>query len=63
MTGDSHIYSNHLQQVQQQLARAPRALPTVNILHRPESIYDYRLEHFELVDYNPHAHIAAPVAV
>ena len=62
-TGDSHIYSNHLEQVKEQLAREPRPLPQLNILRRPDSIYDYRFEDFELVDYQPHAHIAAPVAV
>ena len=62
-TGDSHLYSNHLEQVREQLSREPRALPRLNILRRPESIYDYRFEDFELVDYDPHGHIAAPVAV
>jgi thymidylate synthase len=62
-TGDSHIYSNHVEQVKEQLSRAPRALPRLNILRRPDSIYDYRFEDFELVDYDPHPHIAAPVAV
>ncbi len=62
-TGDSHIYSNHLEQVREQLGRVPRALPKLNILRRPDSIYDYRFEDFEVVDYDPHAHIAAPVAV
>ena len=62
-TGDSHIYSNHLEQVQEQLGREPRPLPRLNILRRPDSIYDYRFEDFELLDYSPHAHIAAPVAV
>jgi len=62
-TGDSHIYSNHLEQVQEQLRREPRPLPSLNILRRPDSIYDYRFEDFELVDYNPYSHIAAPVAV
>ena len=62
-TGDSHIYSNHLAQVQDQLGRDPRPLPRLNILRRPESIYDYRFEDFELVGYEPHPHIAAPVAV
>ncbi|MEZ5570508.1 MAG: thymidylate synthase [Halioglobus sp.] len=62
-TGDSHIYSNHLEQVREQLAREPRPLPRLNILRRPDTIYDYSFEDFELVDYNPHAHIAAPVAV
>ena len=62
-TGDSHIYSNHLEQVREQLGRVPRALPRLNILRRPDSIYDYRFEDFEVADYDPHAHIAAPVAV
>ena len=62
-TGDSHIYSNHLEQVREQLGREPRALPQLNILRRPDSIYDYRFEDFEVVGYDPHAHIAAPVAV
>lgn len=62
-TGDSHIYSNHLQQVQEQLGREPQSLPQLKILRRPDSIYDYRFEDFELLDYAPLAHIAAPVAV
>ncbi len=62
-TGDTHIYSNHMEQVREQLGRIPRKLPTLNILRRPESIYDYRFEDFELVGYEPHPHIAAPVAV
>jgi thymidylate synthase len=62
-TGDSHIYSNHFEQVKEQLTRAPRALPQLNILRKPDSIYDYRFEDFELVGYEPHAHIAAPVAI
>lgn len=62
-TGDSHLYSNHMDQVREQLSRVPRALPKLKILRRPESIYDYRFEDFELQDYNPHGHISAPVAV
>jgi len=62
-TGDSHIYSNHFEQVEQQLGRAPMALPRLNILRKPDSIYGYRFEDFELVGYNPHDHIAAPVAI
>ncbi len=62
-TGDSHIYSNHLEQVDLQLSREPLALPQLNIRRKPESIYGYRFEDFELLDYNAHAHIAAPVAV
>ena len=62
-TGDSHLYSNHMEQVREQLSREPRPLPRLNILRKPESIYDYRFEDFELVGYDPHGHIAAPVAV
>ncbi|RLA55823.1 MAG: thymidylate synthase, partial [Gammaproteobacteria bacterium] len=62
-TGDSHIYSNHMEQVREQLGRQPRPLPRLNILRKPDSIYDYKFEDFELLDYSPHAHIAAPVAV
>ena len=62
-TGDSHLYSNHLQQVAEQLAREPRALPRLEILRRPPTIYDYCFEDFRLDGYDPHPHIAAPVAV
>lgn len=62
-TGDSHIYSNHMEQVTTQLAREPRKLPTLKINRKPNSIYDYRFEDFEIIGYDPHAHIAAPVAV
>ena len=62
-TGDSHLYVNHLVQVKEQLSREPRALPELVLLRKPESIYDYRFEDFELRGYDPHPHIAAPVAV
>ncbi len=62
-TGDSHIYNNHFEQVRQQLQRQPRPLPRLNIRRKPASIYDYCFEDFELLDYSPHAHIAAPVAI
>lgn len=62
-TGDSHIYSNHEEQVRLQLSREPRPLPTLKIKSRPDSIYGYRFEDFELVGYDPHPAIAAPVAV
>jgi thymidylate synthase len=61
--GDTHLYSNHLEQAREQLPRAPRAQPRLNILRRPESIFDYRFEDFEITGYDPHPHIKAPVAV
>ncbi len=62
-TGDSHIYSNHFEQVEQQLSRKPLPLPRLNIVRKPDSIYGYRFEDFELIDYSPYDHIAAPVAI
>ncbi len=61
--GDTHLYLNHLDQVETQLARTPRALPTMKIDPSIKDIFDFRFEHFELVDYDPHPHIKAPVAV
>lgn len=60
---DAHIYSNHMEQVQTQLAREPRALPTLQFKRKPASIYDYKFEDFELVGYDPHPHIAGAVSV
>ncbi len=61
--GDCHIYSNHEEQVALQLSRAPRAYPTLQIKRRPPSIFDYALEDFEVLGYDPHPAIKAPVAV
>jgi thymidylate synthase len=60
---DAHIYSNHMEQVQTQLAREPRALPTLQFKRKPASIYDYKFEDFEIVGYDPHPHIAGAVSV
>jgi len=61
--GDCHLYSNHMEQVEEQLARKPLPLPTLSIQRKPESITDYKFEDFEIVGYEFHPHIAAPVAV
>jgi thymidylate synthase len=61
--GDCHLYSNHLEQARLQLEREPRPLPRLHILRRPDAIDGYEYEDFEIVGYEPHPHIAAPVAV
>jgi len=61
--GDLHAYSNHMAQIQTQLARQVRALPQLAIKRKPESIYGYAFEDFEIVGYDPHPSIAAPIAV
>jgi len=61
--GDCHLYSNHAEQVELQLSRDPRPYPTLEILRRPPSIFDYALEDFAVHGYEPHAPIKAPVAV
>ena len=61
--GDCHIYSNHAEQVALQLTRAPFPYPTLHIKRQPASILDYEFEDFEVLDYQHHAAIKAPVAV
>ncbi|MCH6469260.1 thymidylate synthase [Sinomonas terrae] len=61
--GDCHIYDTHLEQVREQLSREPYPYPRLNLARKPESIFDYRFEDFELVDYRHHPAIKAPVAV
>src|SRR5438128_3851772 len=61
--GDCHIYSNHHEQVETQLSRQPYPYPTLNIKRKPASIFDYEFEDFEVVDYQCHGPIKAPVAV
>ena len=61
--GDCHLYSNHAEQVDLQLSREPRGLPTLQLLRRPPSIFDYEFEDFEVRGYDPHPAIKAPVAV
>jgi thymidylate synthase len=60
--GDLHLYSNHLEQAKLQITRAPRPLPRLVIKRKPDSIFEYRFEDFEIVDYDPHPHIPAPIA-
>lgn len=61
--GDTHIYKNHFEQVELQLSRTPRALPTMNILRKAPSIFDYKYEDFELTGYEPYPAIKAQVSV
>lgn len=61
--GDTHLYLNHLDQAREQLSRTPRALPQMKLLRRPDTIFDYEFEDFELVNYDPWPVIKAPIAV
>jgi thymidylate synthase len=61
--GDVHIYSNHVEQVNLQLSREPFPLPQLKIKRKPASIFDYEFEDFEIVNYQAHPGIKAPIAV
>ena len=61
--GDCHLYLNHLEQADKQLTREPLPLPRLAINRRPDSIFDYRYEDFEILNYESHPHIPAKVAV
>lgn len=61
--GDCHLYLNHLEQVEKQLDRDPLPLPTLAIKRRPESIFDYTFDDFEILNYESHPHIPAAIAV
>jgi thymidylate synthase len=61
--GDAHLYSNHLEQARTQLQREPRKLPTMKINPDVKDLFSFTFDDFELVDYDPHPHIKAPVAV
>jgi thymidylate synthase len=61
--GDCHIYANHVEQVQTQLARQPFAFPQLQFKRRPPSMFDYAYEDFEILEYESHPAIKAPVAV
>lgn len=61
--GDLHAYANHMEQIELQLTRSPKKLPQLNIIRKPESIYDYRFEDFQIEGYDPEPGIKAPIAV
>jgi thymidylate synthase len=61
--GDCHLYRNHLEQADAQLRREPYALPRLVIARRPDSLFDYRFEDFEIIGYEAHPHLRADVAV
>lgn len=61
--GDVHLYTNHIEQAKLQLSREPFALPQLNIKSKPASIFDYQYEDFEIVNYQTHPGIKAPIAV
>jgi thymidylate synthase len=61
--GDAHLYSNHIEQTQLQLTRDFRPLPTMRINPEVKSLFDFKYEDFELLNYDPHPHIKAAVAI
>jgi thymidylate synthase len=61
--GDVHLYANHIEQANLQLSREPYALPQLNIRRKPASIFEYQYEDFEIVNYQTHPGIKAPIAV
>ncbi len=61
--GDVHLYRNHLDQARLQLERTPRSLPKLRIARKPDSIFDYRYEDFEILEYDPYPTIKAPISV
>ena len=61
--GDVHLYLNHMEQAKEQLSREPYELPKLNIKRKPDSIYNYAYDDFELVNYQCHPHIMAPISI
>ena len=61
--GDAHIYNNHTDQIEMQLSRSPRKLPILNIKRKVDSIFDFKFEDFEIINYDPHPHIKGKVSI
>lgn len=61
--GDAHLYNNHMEQVDEQLSRTPYNMPSLKINSQVKNIFDFKFEDFELLDYEAHAHIKAPISV
>jgi len=61
--GDTHIYLNHLEQVNEQLSRDPHPLPQLKIKNNRSSLFEFEINDFELTEYDPHPFISAPIAV
>ncbi len=61
--GDVHLYSNHFEQAKEQLSRDPLPLPKLKIKRKPDDLFSYEYEDFEIVEYEAHPNIKAPIAV
>ena len=61
--GDAHLYNNHFEQADLQLTREPRSLPTLKLNPNIQSVFDFKIEDIEILDYDPHPRIKAPIAV
>jgi thymidylate synthase len=61
--GDAHIYLNHIEQVKTQLSREPRPFPTLKLNQNVKSVFDFEMSDIEVVDYDSHPTIKAPIAV
>ena len=61
--GDAHIYSNHKEQIELQLSRTPRSLPTMKINPEVKDLFEFTFEDFELINYDPHPLIKGSVAI